>query len=117
VPRAGPGGGEAWDGVGAAGGGRGGDQGGGGGGPYRRSSRLITPAPVPITASAVGAQKAYIHLRPLLTSASSRTSSVLSSASRCSSFASERAKLSSISSRRSARYVASTLLNSPPARW
>src|SRR5258705_10397 len=44
-------------------------------------------------------------------SASSRRSSLPSSASRCSSFASNRAKLSSFSSLRSARYVASTLLN------
>ncbi len=55
---------------------------------YRRSSRLRTPAPVPITASAVGAQKASIHLSPLFTPASSFTSSTRSSAKRCSSFAS-----------------------------
>src|SRR6185312_15973202 len=49
---------------------------------YRRSSRLITPAPVPTTARAVGAQNAYIHLRPLFTSARPVASSVLSPAMR-----------------------------------
>ena len=51
----------------------------------------MTPAPVAITASAVGAQKANIR--------QVRWDST--SANRCSSFASNREKLSSFSSRRS----------------
>src|SRR5437588_29599 len=54
-----------------------------------------------MVARAGGAQKRNIHL----------SSSLLSSASFASSFASNLAKLSSFSSRRSARHVASTLLN------
>ena len=61
----------------------------------------MTPAPVAITAIAVGAQKANIRQVRWDSSCAKRSPSL----------ASNRAKLSSFSSRRSAWYVASTALN------
>src|SRR5213594_217171 len=52
----------------------------------------MTPAPVPITARAVGTQKAYIHLRPLFTSARPLATSVSSLARRLSQRASDCAR-------------------------
>src|SRR6266516_3400950 len=84
---------------------------------YRRTSRLITPAPVPRTARAVGAQKAYIHLRPLFTSASPVAIWVLSSALRRSHLASQAAsRCSSLASSSAQRvpHLASSSVQRPP---
>src|SRR5216117_2672823 len=59
---------------------------------YWRMRRPMTPAPVPITARAVGALKAHIHLRPLFTSARPFATSVSSLASRLSHRASDCAR-------------------------